>query len=78
MICKIKNIINQEETEVAERCGYNIPEEIISWDNFWFNEDEIKRAYITSNNNINIVFDDEYYTVEKTDKMIYFLNKKFK
>jgi len=78
MICKIKNIINQEETEAAERYGYNIPEEIISWDNFWFNEDEIKRAYITSNNNINIVFDDEYYTVEKTDKMIYFLNKKFK
>jgi len=78
MICRIKNIVNQEEIETAEKCGYNIPEEITSWDNFWFNEDEIKRAYITYNDNINIVFDDEYYTVEKTDRMIHFLYKKFK
>lgn len=78
MKLKTIKLINYQEIEEAQRLQIPLPERIIDWDDFWFFKEDIKMAYVTDNDNINIHFNnDEYYTVPKNKETIEFLNQHF-
>lgn len=79
MKLKTTKLLNHIEIEEAERLQIPIPEKIIDWDDFWFFKEDIKMAYVTDNDNINVHFNNgDYYTIPKNKETIEFLNQHFK
>ena len=78
MINKTYVVTNFDEIEYAEKIGIIPPDEIKTWDTFWFDIDDVTLAYKTHKGNINLEFDDGRFTVPFDSEIINALNKKFK
>lgn len=78
MINKTYIVTNFDEIEYAEKIGIIPPDEIKTWDTFWFDINDVKYAYKTHKGNINLEFDDGRFTVPYDNEIINALNKKFK
>jgi hypothetical protein len=79
MISKTIVVHNSNEIEEAERLGCIPPEEVRSWDTFWFDINDVSIAYKTNKGNINLHFpDDNFYTVPYEHSIVNALNERFK
>jgi len=78
MISKTVVVINLDDIEYADKIGIPIPDEIKTWDTFWFDINDVRYAYKTHKGNINLEFENEIITVPFDKEMVNALNKKFK
>lgn len=78
MISKTLLITNGEELDQASNLNVSLPNEEKEFFTFWFDVDDIQRAYKNYAGNINLEFKDgDYHTVPCSPEIVTMLNEKF-